>query len=108
MSEESKQSEQSEQTGDLTAEPVESKGFRYGTDDPRPRPDPVLTKRLSALHKALHGTAERDRTQALNWSGVDETTAALDSIAKELEASVPRNRPTSDLPQTSAGTKQGG
>ena len=80
----------------------------YDDSNGRPRPDPVLTRRFRALEEALHGSTSRSRAQALNWSGVDETSVAFDSIAKDLEASIPGDRPTSDLPPTSSGKKQGG
>ena len=100
-------SEQTQPTDGSAAQVGHTQGAGHGDVDGLPQANAILTERLQALDEALHGTTLRARAQALNWSGVDETTVAFDSIAEELEASIPGDRPTSDLPQTSAGKKQG-
>jgi hypothetical protein len=79
----------------------------HGRNDGRPRSDPILTKRFQALDVALHGAVSVTRRQALNWSGVNDTTVAFASIEDALGASVPVDRPTSDLPQKSGNQRAG-
>lgn len=82
-----------------------SEGYGQGGSDGRPKSDPRLTRRFEALDTALHGPIRPTRRRALNWSGVNETTVAFESIEAALQASVPVDRPTSDEPKKS-GTKQ--
>jgi hypothetical protein len=79
-----------------------------GGSDGRPKSDPILTQRFEALDDALHGPIQATRRRALNWSGVNEATVAFKSIEAALDASVPVDRPTSDLPQTSGTKRTGG
>jgi hypothetical protein len=83
-------------------------GYGQGGSDGRPKSDPVLTQRFEALDDALHGPIQATRRRALNWSGVNEATVAFESIEAALNASVPVDRPTSDLPQTSGTKRTGG
>jgi hypothetical protein len=83
-------------------------GGGYGRGDGRPKADPILTQRFVALDEVLHGTTIDARSPALNWSGVNETTAAFESIEDALDEAVPVDRPTSDLPQTHGSKPTGG
>ena len=78
-----------------------------GDSGGRPSSDPVLTQRFEDLDAALHGPIQDTGRRTLNWSGVNETTVAFDSITQALADSVPVDRPTSDLPQTSGGQRAG-
>jgi len=99
-----------EQSGNEARQPEGGGSSGYGTGsgagDGRPKPDPDLTRRLEALVDAL-GTTSVNRRRPLNWSGVDDTTVAFESIKNALEASFPGDRPTSDLPQTYRGKQAG-
>ena len=66
----------------------------------------TLTLRFERLEKALHGDQVRPDRRALNWSGLDDTSVAFDSIVEILNAAIPPERPTTDLPDHAA-TQQG-
>jgi hypothetical protein len=83
-------------------------GGGYGGNDGRPRPDPILSQRFELLDIALHGPFQISGRRALNWSGVNETTVAFDSLEQALAGAVPVDRPTSDLPEKSGNERSGG
>jgi hypothetical protein len=93
--------------GQVQDPPKGGYGNGHGNGDGRPQQDPILTQRFLALDDALNGPAGVIRSQKLNWSGVNEVTAAFDSIADALEAAFPVDRPTSDLPPKSGGKQTG-
>jgi hypothetical protein len=66
----------------------------------------TLTLRFERLEKALHGDQVRPDRRALNWSGLDDTSVAFDSIVEILNAAIPPERPTTALPDHAA-TQQG-
>jgi hypothetical protein len=72
---------------------------------------PVIDKDLEARHNnleaALHGERAGAMSQDIYWSGRrDQVRVAYDSIAKAVP-DLPE-RPTSDEPPASAGTKKSG
>jgi hypothetical protein len=91
------------------AQASQPQGGGAGRDgDPRPKADPTLTRRFEALEQALHGARATRTPGPLNWSGVNETAVVFASIEEALTASVPVDRPTSDLPQGYDQSQAGG
>ena len=75
---------------------------------PLPEADATLELRHKRLEAALHGPLGQVGRRKLNWNGSNQVTVTFDSIEKLLEKAFPPDRPESDIPEQSVGTKQAG